>query len=88
MALLNILITHLYGYSDVVLSVAFAATGVDNDDDLFMDISYDNGSTWNGTGSIKLVDGFSNASININTTSASNPTTVGINPWTTSIVAS
>jgi predicted RNA-binding protein with TRAM domain len=79
---------NIAGYSDAVLSVAFAATGVDNDDDLFMDISYDNGSTWTGAGSIKLVDGFSNASININTTSASNPTTVGSNPWTTAIGAS
>lgn len=76
------------GYSDVVLSVAFAADGPDSGEDLFMDISYDNGSSWIGTGSIKLVDGFSNTPLNINTTNALDPTTVGSNPWSTSIAGS
>jgi hypothetical protein len=76
------------GYSDVVLSVAFAAEGPDSGEDLFMDISYDNGSSWIGTGSIKLVDGFSNTPLNINTTNALDPTTVGSNPWSTSIAGS
>lgn len=75
----------LVGFSDVTLSVAFASTGVDSDDDLFLDISYDNGATWIGTGSIKLVDGFSNAGINIGNTNASNPTTVSSNPWLVNI---
>lgn len=76
------------GYSDVVLSVAFAASGPDSGEDLFMDISYDNGSNWTGAGSVKLVDGFSNTSININSTNALNPTTVSSNPWPTAIGSS
>ncbi|MGV7105901.1 GEVED domain-containing protein [Flavobacterium sp. U410] len=72
-------------YTSVVLSVAFASVGADSGEDLFMDISYDNGLTWNGTGSVKLVDGFSNANININTTNALDPTTVPSNPYPTSI---
>ncbi|MBN2766416.1 MAG: lamin tail domain-containing protein [Paludibacteraceae bacterium] len=76
------------GYTSVILSVAFAGAGPDSGEDLFMNISYDNGSTWTGAGSIKLVDGYSNTPININTTNASNPTTVGSNPWTTNIGAS
>jgi len=59
----------LAGYSNVTLSVAYAATGVDADDDLYMDLSYDNGATWTGTGSLKLFDGANNASLNINATS-------------------
>lgn len=76
------------GYSDVVLSVAFAALGVDSNEDLFMDISYDNGNSWTGVGSIKLVDGYSNANVNINATNASNPTTVSSNPYPTTISSS
>jgi len=45
----------LIGYSNVEVSIAFAATGVDNDEDLFVDFSYNNGSTY--PDSIKLVDG-------------------------------
>lgn len=71
----------LSNYTNVTLSVAFASSGCDSGEDLFLDISYDNGSTWTGTGSIKLVDGFSNANINIGGTNASNPTTVLTNPW-------
>jgi hypothetical protein len=76
------------GYSDITLSVAFASLGVDSGEDLFMDISYDNGISWTGTGSVKLVDGFSNASININTTNLSDPTTVSSNPYPTIIGSS
>uniref|UniRef100_UPI0037C18AD1 choice-of-anchor D domain-containing protein n=1 Tax=Flavobacterium sp. TaxID=239 RepID=UPI0037C18AD1 len=68
-------------YTSVTLSVAFASVGADSGEDLFMDISYDNGSTWTGAGSVKLVDGFSNANININTTNAVDPTTVATNPY-------
>lgn len=75
-------------YTTVSVLVAFAANGPDSNEDLFMDISYDNGSTWNGAGSIKLVDGFSNTPLNINTTSASDHTTVGSNPWSTSVAGS
>lgn len=73
------------GYTSVVLNVAFAATGVDNGDDLFMDISYDDGSTWAGAGTIQLVDGYSNSSININSTNAYS---VGYNPYPTNISSS
>lgn len=73
------------GYTNVQLSVAFAGDGPDSGEDLMMDISYDNGSTWNGTGSIMLVDGFSNTNLNINTTSSSGIITVSSNPWITSI---
>jgi len=73
---------NITGYTSVVLSVAFASLGVDSNEDLFMDISYDAGNTWTGAGSIKLVDGLSNASIAINTTT---PNTVSSNPWPTNI---
>ncbi len=71
--------------SNVTLSVAFAAYGPDSGEDLFLDISYDNGTTWTGTGSIKLVDGYSNTPINMGDTNASNPTTVASNPWLVNI---
>ncbi len=73
------------GYNNVTLSVAFAANGPDGQDDLYLDISYDNGSTWNGAGSVKLVDGYSNCNINFGETSSSNPTTVSSNPWTVDV---
>ena len=72
-------------YRHVQLSVAFSATGPDTDDDLHLDLSYDNGATWNGAGSVKLVDGYSNAEIPFGGTNPSNPTTVSNNPWTVSI---
>jgi hypothetical protein len=75
-------------YTSVVLSVAFSCSGVDSDDDLYLDISYNDGSTWTGTGSVKLVDGYSNANILFGNTNASNPTTVAANPWTVNIGAS
>lgn len=72
-------------YTNVSLSVAFASLGTDNGDDLFLDISYDNGVTWTGTGSIKLMDGYSNANLNVGDTNASDPTTVATNPWVVNI---
>ncbi|RED46551.1 putative secreted protein (Por secretion system target) [Winogradskyella eximia] len=71
--------------TNVTLSVAFASFGADSNEDLFLDISYDNGSTWTGTGSEKLVDGYSNAGLNMGDTNASNPTTVASNPWLVNI---
>lgn len=76
------------GLTNVTLQVAFAATGADSGDDLFLDISYDNGATWAGTGSVKLMDGFSNANLNMGNTNVSNPTTVASNPWTVNIPSS
>lgn len=75
----------LTGLSDVTLSVAFASVGVDNGDDLFLDISYDNGATWTGSGSVKLMDGVSNAGLNMGNTSAA---TVATNPWVVNVPAS
>ncbi|MDG5490502.1 Calx-beta domain-containing protein [Psychroserpens sp. SPM9] len=72
-------------YTNVKLYVAFAANGPDSNEDLFLDISYDGGTTWTGTGSIMLVDGFSNSPLDIGDTSASDPTTVASNPWVASI---
>lgn len=68
-------------YNHVRLTVAFSSQGPDSGDDLYLDVSYNNGATWNGTGSIKLVDGYSNAEIPFGGTNASNPTTVTNNPW-------
>lgn len=75
-------------YTSVSLSVAYAGSGPDSGEDLYMDISYDNGSTWVGTGSVKLVDGFGNTNLDINTTNLSGPTTQASNPWPTSIAGS
>ena len=75
-------------YTNVSLSVAFAAAGPDSGDDLWLDISYDNGTTWLATDRIKLVDGFGNADIDIGNTNAVDPTTVGTNPYTISIAPS
>ena len=78
---------NISSYSDVQLSVAFAASGPDGDDDLYLDLSYDNGITWTGAGSAKLVDGYGNANVAFGATCSANPTTVAANPWTVSIPA-
>lgn len=71
----------LAGLTKPYISVAYSANGPDQNDDLYLDLSYDNGATWNGTGSVKLVDGFSNANIPFGGTSATNPTTTATNPY-------
>ena len=68
-------------YNHVRLAVAFSSQGPDSSDDLYLDVSYDNGATWNGSGSVKLVDGYNNAEIPFGGTSVTNPTTVTNNPW-------
>ena len=75
----------LAGCSNVVLSIAFSADGPDGSDDLYLDLSFDNGATWTAPGSVKLVDGYSNAKILFGATNAANPATVGANPWTVAI---
>lgn len=72
----------LVGYTNVTLSVAYAATGVDSGDDLNLEISYDGGSTYTDT---KLIDGSSNYNLNINTvgTVARNP--IQANPYIVNI---
>jgi len=74
---------NLTGLTNVGVSAAFSANGPDTDDDLFMDLSYDGGSTWSN--SVKLVDGFNNANIPFGGINGNNPTTVSNNPWTVSI---
>ena len=64
---------------DPYLSVSFAASQVDTDDDLHLDISYDNGVTWDGAGSVMLVDGTNQHSVGFGEVSAY---TVTSNPWT------
>ncbi len=74
-------------HNHVRLSVAFSASQVDSDDDLYLDLSYNNGMSWSGAGSIKLVDGYSNAEISFGATNVYNPTTVSNNPWIVEIPA-
>jgi len=76
---------NIANYNHVFLTIGYSANGPDSGDDLYLDISYDNGQTWNGSGSVKLVDGFSNASVPFGGTSPSNPTTVPTNPYTIDI---
>ena len=66
-------------YRHVRLTVAFSSHGPDYLDDLYLDISYDNGTTWSGTGSVALVKGYNNISVPFGETKGSN--TVASNPW-------
>jgi len=72
-------------YSNVKLWIYFAANGPDSGDDLWIDISYDDGTSWTST---KLVDGYSNANLNFGDTNASDPTTVSPNPYSIDIADS
>lgn len=67
------------GLENARLTVAYGAAGPDNDDDLFVRVSYDDGLTW--TNAVKLVDGYGNADVPFGGTSASNPATAAANPW-------
>ena len=67
---------NISGFTDVQISVAYASTGVDSGEDLYMDISYDGGVTY--TENILLVDGYSNLNTNINET---NSHTANTNPF-------
>ena len=77
----------LLGYNNVQLSLAFAADNVDSGDDLFLDISYDNGVSWTST---KLIDGTSNFDCNFNatTTSGGSGVVVNANPYILTIPSS
>jgi len=74
----------LSGFSGATVTVAYAALGVDSGEDLFVEFSYDSGSTWSD--SVKLVDGFGNATIGYNQTNALDPTTLA-NPYNHSVTA-
>ena len=67
------------GLENARLAVAYSAAGPDNDDDLFVRVSYDDGLTW--TNAVQLVDGYGNADVPFGGTSASNPATAAANPW-------
>ncbi len=67
------------------ISLAFAAKDTVSGDDLFLDVSYDNGSSWSQT---RLVDGYGGTGIAFGTTHASNPTTVDSNPYTLNLSSS
>lgn len=75
----------MLGYSNAQLSVAFAARGADAGDDLFLDISYDNGATWTGTGSVKLVDGSGNMNLDFGSISTTDRVPVAANPYVFSV---
>lgn len=70
----------LTGFSNVQLSVSFAAVDVDSDDDLWLDLSYNNGASWEST---KLIDGNDNFDCSYSSTSSTNPgrVLVGENPY-------
>ncbi len=71
--------------SNAVLSVAFASDNVDTGDDLWFDISYDNGNSWNGVGSAQLVDGSGNFDLAFGDTATVDRVPVGSNPYGISI---
>jgi hypothetical protein len=72
----------LANMTDVSVEVAYAADGPDASDNLLLDVSYDNGGSWGGAGGTTLVEGYSQADVAFGETSASQPTTVGANPYT------
>lgn len=75
-------------YSDVKLSLAYAASNVSSGDDLYLEIEYNNGASWDGTGSLKLVDGHGTTpAVLFGNTSSTNTITVASNPWITEIPA-
>ena len=78
-------------YDNAQISVAFSAQGPDSGDDLWLDLSYDNGATWNAADSVKLVGGFRNLNLAFDATSSmsvgSNPTTIEIPPGTAQVKA-
>ncbi|MFH0865130.1 MAG: endonuclease, partial [Bacteroidota bacterium] len=81
----------LASYSSVNLSVAFSGINVSPSENLYLDISYDNGSTWNGTESVTLVNcnqNYSQKNVAFGATSSNKPITVNTNPWIVSIPGS
>jgi len=68
-------------YRNVALWLAFSALGSDAHDDLYLDLSYDGGTSWTGEGSVKLVDGYAGMSIDFGATQSALPATVPSNPW-------
>lgn len=71
----------LAGLSNVTFSMGFAARGVDNHDNLYVDFSYDNGVSW--PDSVQLMNGFNNFNLDFGETDADR--TVDENPVTLEI---
>jgi endonuclease I len=75
---------NLASYTMVNLSVAFSGINVRTNENLYLDISFDNGISWTGTGSIALVtcnQSSSARSVAFGATSSNRPITVSTNPW-------
>ncbi|RXP49347.1 choice-of-anchor D domain-containing protein, partial [Lutibacter sp. HS1-25] len=70
---------NISSYSNVTLTISFASYWVDNNEDLFLDISYDNGANY--TQNIKLIDGDNNETRNWGTPDSDNQS-VDSNPYT------
>lgn len=68
------------GFSNVTVAVAFAARTVETSDELYLDISYDGGSTWSVVHSTLLMNGYSNASLDIGSSTPSNANAFAISP--------
>ncbi len=71
------------GFENVNISVAYASSGVDSNEDLYMDISYDGGISYQDT--VKLIDGYNNLDLDINTLSTNDRTPQGQNPYIFSV---
>jgi hypothetical protein len=73
-------------FKDCALSIAFSASGVDSPDRLTLDVSYDGGVSWTGSGSTNLVKGYNDLDLAFGaTTNGPGPLTVSANPWTVSL---
>ena len=69
------------GTSNISVSVGYACVGPDGNDNLFLDISYDNGATWSI--STQLIAGASNIRVNFGETRAGN--TADANPYVVTV---
>jgi hypothetical protein len=74
------------GFTNALLSLAYGASGPDQGDDLYLDISYDNGATWNGEGSCRVAAGRNNLRFKFGETVAGpNPCVVRLPPGKTQV---
>ncbi len=69
----------LTGIEEPRLWMGYAADNPDSEDDLYVLLSYDNGSTWSWTN--KLVDGYGSQDVDFGETNPTNPATAGSNPF-------
>jgi len=73
--------------SNPAVSVEFAAHDADVNDDLYLDVSYDNGTSWNGAGGTQLVDGSSGYDLPFGSTGTPVRVPCGENPYTFAVSA-